>query len=175
MSRVLIISDTHFAHRNVHKFRKEFDTADEHDDFVFNSIMQTVRKRDTLWMLGDIAFDLDGWLRVQEISKAVENLNIVIGNHDTDNAMRNQQFKAMVEGGYFHKVGSMFKLNKYWLTHSPIHPDELRGRGNIHGHTHNHIIHDERYINVCCERVDYKPVNLQDIVSGHYSTYQRVN
>ena len=174
MSRVLLISDTHFSHRNICNFRTQFSTPDEHDDFIFNNIMNTVNKRDTLWMLGDIAFDLDGWLRIQEISKAVENLNIIVGNHDTDKPHRNQKFKAMVEGGYFHKVGSMFKVNKFWLTHPPIHPTELRGKKNIHGHTHNVIVDDENYINVCCEHVNYTPVNFQDIVNGHYTTHNRI-
>ena len=65
MSRVLLISDTHFSHKNICKFRADFSTPEEHDETIFNNIMKTVNKRDTLWMLGDIAFDLDGWLRVQ--------------------------------------------------------------------------------------------------------------
>lgn len=172
MSRVLLISDTHFGHRNICNFRQNFSSPEEHDEFIFNNIMNTVNKRDTLWILGDIAFDQTGWARIKQISNKVENLNIVVGNHDTDHTERNNMFKDMVSQGYFNKVGSMFKLNRFWLTHPPIHPIELRGRKNIHGHTHNVIMPDENYINICCEHVNYKPVNFQDIFDGYYTTYK---
>ena len=58
----------------------------------------------------------------------------------------------------FKEVEGMLRYKHAWLTHSPIHTDELRGKINIHGHTHFHCIDDTRYENVCMENIDYTPV-----------------
>lgn len=93
-------------------------------------------------------------------------MNFVPGNHDTDNTERQDLLKRMIGMGLFHKVGSMFKVGGFWLTHPPMHPAELRGKPNIHGHVHFATVPDNDYINVCCENVDYKPINFQMIKAG---------
>ena len=57
-----------------------------------------------------------------------------------------------------------YKYKKQWLSHCPMHPDELRGNNNIHGHIHSHTIDDPRYFNVCCERIDFQPIPFYDVV-----------
>ena len=64
----------------------------------------------------------------------------------------------------FDDVMGGFSYKGVWLTHIPIHPDELRGRPNIHGHTHNHIINDNRYLNVCMEQINYRPLEFTEAV-----------
>ena len=177
MGCVWLMSDIHFGHRAICKYRKDFQTREEHDETVFNNIVNTVRKKDILWLLGDCCFDEASYEKIAEISKAVSQLNYIPGNHDTDNSVRLEMYKKMVIDGLLHKTGSMFKLNELWLTHAPIHPDELRGKVNVHGHTHNvemmreivsyenfvWVENDPRYYNVCVEHTDYKPIKLQTI------------
>lgn len=97
------------------------------------------------------------------LSGAVENLNFIPGNHDSDTTERQEMLKEMINMGLFHNVGSMFKKGEFWLTHPPIHPAELRGKINIHGHVHNATVPDDNYINVSAENVFYKPVNMQQL------------
>jgi calcineurin-like phosphoesterase family protein len=70
----------------------------------------------------------------------------------------------------YDEVYSLFKYKNMWLSHAPIHPDELRGRVNIHGHTHYHVIDDSRYLNVCMEQIDYTPIELHELRKKIYGT-----
>ena len=163
MSVVWVISDLHFGHRNITKFRPEFETMEEHDHTLVENILASVKKRDTLWILGDCFFQDHTLEYARALSRAVDNLNFVIGNHDTDSSERQTLLKSMIGMGLFHQVGTMFKKGGFWLTHPPIHPAELRGKLNIHGHVHNATVPDDNYINVCAENVFYKPVKMQDL------------
>ena len=184
MSVVYVISDTHFGHKNICHYRKQFSSMEQHDQLILNNILETVKKRDTLWMLGDCFFQEHTIDYAKAISDSVQHLNFIPGNHDSDNTERLELLKKMINMGLFHKVGSMFKIGGFWLTHPPIHPAELRGKPNIHGHVHfATVMHERRiehspfniefvtepdpnYVNVCCENVDYKPINFQLIKAG---------
>lgn len=45
--------------------------------------------------------------------------------------------------------------------------DSLEGRinKNAHAHLHQNVIDDKRYVNLCCEHVNYTPVELEEVVS----------
>ena len=180
MRCIWIASDLHLGHKNICKFRTDFSTPEDHDNTVFNNIISKVNKRDTLWLLGDTCFNEESYRLVKELSKAVMNLNYIPGNHDTDNNIRQEMYKKMIKEDLLHKTGSMFKLGKFWLTHPPIHPKELRGKLNIHGHTHyvhmdlengleidgtSKLVRDERYINICVENWDYGPIKYQNLIA----------
>ena len=59
------------------------------------------------------------------------------------------------------------------MSHAPIHPNELRGRFNLHGHVHQNSITlpdgslDDRYINCCVEMSYGIPQSLDKL----YETY----
>jgi hypothetical protein len=56
------------------------------------------------------------------------------------------------------------------VTHIPVHTSEVedRWKGNIHGHLHDKIIDDSRYVNVSCEQTGYTPVD-KDYIYEQYS------
>lgn len=62
-----IISDTHLGHKNVHKYRQRFSTAEEHHQLVWNNIKAIDNKRNMLFLLGDIAFDFEWLQRVADL------------------------------------------------------------------------------------------------------------
>jgi calcineurin-like phosphoesterase family protein len=158
MSNVYICSDTHFGHANIAKFRPQFSTAEEHDQFLFESIMNNVTKRDQLWILGDVCFTMEAFDKfIKPIAAKVQKLKIILGNHDVERttAPTVQDYLNIDVG-----VHGMVKYKEVWLTHSPIHPDELRGKYNVHGHTHFHCVNDPRYLNVSMEQIGYIPQDL---------------
>jgi calcineurin-like phosphoesterase family protein len=169
MARLFFISDVHFGHRNICKYRPEFTSVEEHDNTIYENILSTINKRDTLWMLGDTCFTEERFKMIETISQRVGILHYIPGNHDTDSSLRQEMYKEMVKRDLFHKTGSMFKHKGFWLTHPPIHSTELRGCINIHGHTHQTqmLDHsgelDRRYVNVCVEHTNYKPINFEVI------------
>lgn len=171
MSRLLLSSDLHLGHKNIHKFRTQFSSAEEHHETVFENLATNVGKRDHLILLGDVAFNTEWLYRIQEINCIKKTL--ILGNHDTEHC--HIQDIANV----FDQVHGLWNKHGCWFSHCPMHYQELRGRKvNIHGHLHpNEImtrwydregnfwkeIEDTRYINVCLEHTDYKPVDFQDI------------
>ena len=73
-----------------------------------------------------------------------------------------ENFKKYV--GKFNRVGALFKYKEFWLSHAPIHPAELRGRKNVHGHVHNKTIIDPNYFNLSVENcLGSAPVDLRKL------------
>lgn len=160
MSTNYFISDPHLGHEHVIKFRTQFSSSQEHDDHILEQCKERLRKQDKLYINGDVAFNYEALQKIKEI-KGTKIL--ILGNHDTEWKKRGYTFKDLLE--VFDDVQSMVKWHEFWLTHCPIHPDELRGKYNIHGHIHNHVIDDPRYLNICMEHIDYRPISLEEIRS----------
>lgn len=172
MTRLLISSDLHLGHKNIHKYRTQFATAEEHHEFVFEQLATSVNKRDSLILLGDVAFDLEWLTRVADLKCAKKLL--ICGNHDTENGIKMRDLVRVYDD-----VMALYSRRNYWFSHCPIHPQELRGRkGNIHGHLHNKLVMiptnpvfpsiertDSRYINACVEHTNYKPISFADIIA----------
>lgn len=155
MANVWFISDIHAGHLNVTKWRTQFATESDHFEAVKENYHKVVTKRDHVYFLGDIAFnpsrlkDIAGWRAERKI--------LIVGNHDTERMM----MRELV--GAFQEVHSLLKYKEFWLSHAPIHPDELRGKLNLHGHCHSHLIDDKRYMNVCLEHTNYAPISLAEV------------
>jgi calcineurin-like phosphoesterase family protein len=162
MARVMMISDTHFGHKAIAKYRKEFGSMEEHDTFLLDSILSSTTKRDVLWILGDVCFDTNVFnSHFLKIVKHVNRVKIIAGNHDFERS-GTPSVQDYLNAGV--EVYGMVKYKYAWLTHSPMHEVELRGKINIHGHVHYNTVNDSRYVNVCCEAVNYKPINYQQIL-----------
>jgi len=160
MSRVFGLGDTHFGHKSILKYRTEFKTVQEHDDFIINNINKTIGKRDTFILFGDIAFDKTGIETLKRIKFCNKKI-LILGNHCAQH-MNKEETKEYFS--LFDEVIGSKKWKGAWLTHIPIHESELRNSYCIHGHTHNAIVDDTRYVSVCCEKVNYTPADLQKVM-----------
>ena len=158
MSSVYFAGDLHLGHKNIAKFRCQFDTAEEHDQYIYNMIKSCYKKRHTYYLLGDICFDLESLHKLRDVM-CYDNVKVVLGNHDTD---RELSVVDWVEAG-FTDIHSLVKYKEFWLSHAPLHPNELRGKRNIHGHCHHYKIDDSRYIGVSLEQIGFKFIGLDDI------------
>lgn len=173
MCQVKFISDLHISHKNVLNFspqhRLNADSIESHDLMLMHLIRNSVTKRDRLYILGDLILG-DASLDIFDSIPCDKIL--VRGNHD-------DRFNASDFLTVFKDVLGIVLYKKHWLTHCPIHPDELRGKGNIHGHVHTNSIRDHyhqpdpRYINVCVEALDGVPIAYQDIINGTYNRIRR--
>lgn len=148
----MFIADTHFGHRNICKYRP-FKSVEEHDETIIQNWNRVVhKKRSLVWVLGDFMFRDDS----RDIESILDRLNgriiVVPGNHDYLPYMSNIE----VYLGLVKKYG-------FWLSHCPIHPQELRGLHNVHGHVHTKTIDDDRYINVSSDVINYTPISLERI------------
>lgn len=164
MSRVFHISDAHFGHKNILNFRKIFSSIEEHDETIMQNILSSCGKRDTLWMHGDMFFTGESINKLEEICKYVGHVRLILGNHDVERMSsdrRRMGLEKILSTGA--GVFSLATKGGFWLTHAPIHPDELRGKFCCHGHVHDATLSDYRYINVSCENINYKPVERKTI------------
>lgn len=170
MSTTYIIADLHMGHRNILKYRPQFSNVEEHDSTIRENILFTVRKTDSLWLLGDCFFDENSIELLREFKARGIIVNWVLGNHDTDNAARQRLVRQILAEDLVFRVGSLFSRGGFWFSHPPIHPQELRNKFNIHGHVHTATVPDNRYFNVSCENIDYTPISsvyLKELFYGN--------
>ena len=155
MAEVYFISDLHLDHKNICNFRKNFNSVAEHNAIIKDNYHKIIKKQDKVYFLGDVAFSKKA---LEDVSKWIGTKTLIVGNHDLD---RDITMRDLCNS--FADVYSFLKYKNFWLSHCPIHPDELRGKINLHGHTHGHLINDERYVNVCLEHTNYSPISLSEI------------
>jgi calcineurin-like phosphoesterase family protein len=157
---VKIIADPHLGHKNIAKFRYFVSSPEENTKFIIREWEKNVTKNDVVYCMGDMAFDLPSL----ELLGALKGRKILIsGNHD-DMVPLSEKVKV------FEDIQGIIKYKGMWLSHAPIHPDELRGKPNIHGHVHKHTIMkknffgkrvpDARYFNACVDNVYPKTGNI---------------
>lgn len=153
MSNVYFVGDLHFGHKNIHKFREEFESESQHREFVMDKWQSKVTKRDKVFVLGDAAFTMDA---IDSINQLNGMKVLIRGNHDNLNTA--VYLKA------FKEVEAVVRYKGFWLTHIPIHPLELRGKKNIHGHVHYATIPDINYENVCLENIGFEPISWHELL-----------
>lgn len=167
MSRLMITSDLHLGHKNINKFRRQFATAEEHHEVIFDNFASNINKADSVILLGDIAFDAYWLNRIVDVKCRKKTL--ILGNHDTEYV----NIQTIVNTGAYDSIHSLFSKRNCWFSHCPIHPDEFRGRSlNIHGHLHGDIVTDlyeygppdNSYFNACVEHTKYKPISFSEIL-----------
>jgi len=140
---VWLCSDLHFGHKNIQKFRGGVESEEDNRNQIIRDWNRLVTKRDDVYVLGDAAFTMDTVKCFADLPGARKYL--IRGNHDLLN--------TSVYLKYFTQVYGLFKYKEFWLSHAPIHPDELRGKVNLHGHVHYQSIDDRRYFNCCVENI----------------------
>lgn len=152
MSKVWVCADLHLGHKNITKFRTQFTTAEEHHKTVMENFLTTVGKRDKVFLLGDIVFK-EGLEYANILSALSADLVLVKGNHDATHFWANS-------------VQGLMSYKGAWLSHAPIHEQELdyHKQFNIHGHLHGSFINDPRYFNVSLEHTNYRPILMADVL-----------
>lgn len=164
MSNVRFVADLHFGHEGCAKWRNfGVDFMNENIIAQWNSV---VHKKDTTYILGDIT---------QETSKHYHLLDellgrkiVILGNHD-----RWQDVPKLLEHvdgvagivDYRCKYLTKKGIKRAWLTHSPMHPKEVWEREiNIHGHSHDVVMPEDRYICVSLEQIDWRPKLINELI-----------
>ena len=158
MANVLFCSDLHFGHKNIGGFRAPSGVFSEEENRwrICEDWRKKVTKRDIVYVLGDACFSKE---TIFEFGLLPGKKILVRGNHD------NLSTEEYLE--HFDSVEGLVKYKEFWLSHSPIHPAELRGKVNLHGHVHYATLDDKRYFNCCPENLWWKfkssLVSLQEV------------
>lgn len=168
MSCVYVTSDWHIGHKGItEKFRTQYPTDDAHDYDILKRARDRLTKKDTLVVVGDVTWTKDGLQKIKDAEFPCRMI-MVAGNHDT---LPTEAYLQV-----FEQVHGALRYKKYWITHIPVHPQELYKCMNIHGHCHRggpyEVEGDTRYFNAILEFNDYMPVNMQkvgNIINDRYN------
>lgn len=166
---VYFTSDLHLGHKNIIKHRPVFKTLEEHDNYIIDKIL-SLGKRDVLMVLGDFMFESPNFNEyIERLKNKKCRIKLIFGNHDS--------LKLLNYPELFEVQLPLYSYKNYWVSHCPIHPDELRRRyGCIHGHLHLSKVQkyipegytfrkelDNRYFNVNIDVNEYDFVNFEEI------------
>ncbi len=149
--KTFFTADLHLGHAKIIEFepaRQHFASIEEHDQAIIDNWNSVVRKKDTVWVLGDVCFKKD---KLELLEQMNGYKHLVLGNHDN--------FSSIDYLKYFNKVHGAAEYKGYLLTHVPVHESQKsRYKHNIHGHLHSKQIDDAFYVNVSLELHNLFPV-----------------
>lgn len=169
MSNVYVTADLHLGHEWLAKEIRNFNTVEEHDDEIVGSFQKVLKKRDVLWILGDVCWTKSSLATFLGICDMVERVHVVLGNHDQ---LLHPKLDDLSAGHMdlpltIHGPGKQF--SQFMFSHYPIPASSvLPGKLNVHGHVHRGGFDENSYnngpwLNVNCEFWDYKPVSLETL------------
>jgi calcineurin-like phosphoesterase family protein len=169
-----VTADWHFNHKRILLFeRHQFETIEQHNEFIIQEYNKKVGKDDTCYVLGDV-----GWGKVGElkslISKMRGNKILIIGNHDRllPSDYKEIGFSRVIRGPMFYdeNEGIGAPAGRIILSHEPVrealdNPYVI----NVHGHLHNSDLDLPNFFNVNVARTGYAPVCLHRFVNDSLS------
>jgi calcineurin-like phosphoesterase family protein len=133
---IWFISDTHFGHEACcTKFKRRdgsplrpFANADEMDEVMIERWNERVKPHDKVYHLGDVVIN-------KKFLPLLARLNgkkkLIRGNHDI---YQDHMYREYFESIY----GVRVYVDKFIMSHIPLHPDSItkRFKVNVHGHYH---------------------------------------
>lgn len=154
MTTTWFCSDLHWGHKNIGKFRTPLVSSErENRHRIKQEWKNLVNKKDDVYIVGDFCFDME--ILPEILDMPGHKKYLVRGNHDT--------FDLGCYSKYFTNIYGLLKYKEFWVSHAPIHPCELRGKKNLHGHVHHASVRkstnsvddelDNRYLNLCPENL----------------------
>lgn len=154
-----IISDLHIKHQRINIYEKStdiFTSVEERDELIINNWNKVVKRNDSVIVLGDVF--LTGESNRIAISRRLKGSKyVILGNHDSQGALEKAGFIVLS------RKHQSYYLQGFELVHNPV---DAKSKGLIlHGHLHDLVIPDSRYMNLSCCLTNYTPVSLEQIKS----------
>ena len=174
MNNRWVCSDHHLYHNNILKFcaeQRPFDTVEEMNEVIIERHNALVKPNDHVWFFGDVVFG-DANSNLAERLEIVNRMNgikhLLGGNHDKLRAVMTEYLKYFVSIESYREFGH----NKDICSHYPVHTQQLeeRYKFNVHGHLHDIVLDDPRYINICLDNRDLYPTNWEQV----YAEYKAI-
>ena len=162
-----ICSDHHFYHERILEFcaeQRPFDTVEEMHEVMIERHNSLIKPKDHVFFVGDVVFgDPVAHLPIVERLNGIKHL--IGGNHDKLRSQMAEYQKYFVSVEAYREFGH----NKDIVSHYPVHPQQLeeRYKFNVHGHLHDIVLDDPRYINICLDNRDLYPTNLEQVYAEY--------
>jgi len=169
---IYLIGDLHLDHANIINYCARpflFSEVEEMNNVLVDNWNNTV-KENTIFFLGDLSFGRGSRPAEYWLGKLKGDIHFIRGNHET--GVKNSKEYEILE----------YKNHKFLLVHDP---DNLPIKWNgwiIHGHKHNNdmknypfINGEKKTINVGAELLNYKPIDLDFIISLKLDSIRRMD
>lgn len=169
---VYFTSDIHSNDYNCNVKYRKFESEDAYKAVLYKNWFKMIGPRDKVFIVGDVAKDEKG---LEIYAELPGYKHLVMGNHD------NLGIEKYLK--YFDKVSGFFKYKNCWVSHCPVHSQEIFGRPNIHGHLHNSCNAkykttpdrvllpdgeiDHRYFNANIDMNNYSPIPF-DLINEYF-------
>jgi len=119
MRRIFLTSDLHFGHNKEFLWGpRGFNSIEEHDKAIIENWNSVVNWDDEVWLLGDLMLN-DNVHGIHCMNQLAGKINIIRGNHDTDN--RIQEYVNIRPNILFYGLAQILKYGGYtfYLSHYP--------------------------------------------------------
>lgn len=156
---IFFTSDTHFGHKRILELGKgrPFKTVESMDAALIYNWNKTVGPKDTVYHLGDFAFDdHDPYLKQLHGSKL-----LLPGNHDNSKRLRYATgWTHVFPTPYYELKG--FLEHPIILSHYAFRVWRNSGKGALHlyGHSHGNLVGDNQCCDVGVDNWEFKPASL---------------
>lgn len=163
--KVWVWSDHHLCHKNIIAYAQRPFKSPEEFALAMIRNAQSVAPDDIVIFGGDVSFG-DAQHTKQWLSQIPGRKFLIIGNHEID---RKKKMRGIEKYG-FESFTDCLALKSsddrlIYLTHYPLFSHDLSNETiNIHGHIHEKIIPDPKFVNMCVEHTNYSPVKLLSIL-----------
>lgn len=166
MSNIFFSSDLHLGHENFLTFVDDdgnlirpFSSVEEMDEMIIERHNKVVGPSDKWYCLGDLGFDMPNL--EAKLSRMNGKKRLILGNHDYP---RKRDFEMYFR--HFEKVMESRRIGNVLFTHRPVYlgPHEVKIAANVHGHIHERVLPDDRYLNISVEQINYTPVSIDWII-----------
>lgn len=174
-NEVWFVGDLHLGHKNIITFKdnggkliRPFESIEAHDEALIDNFNALVKDEDRVYFFGDLVMKRS---QLPTLARFKGRKKLLKGNHDI---LGLKDYMPYFEDISAYRIYPDLNLI---CSHIPVHPGQLmhRFKCNVHGHLHANKVRfplgkdkesdefDPRYINICPEHTDFKPVNLEDI------------
>ena len=155
-SKIFLIGDLHWGHRNIIKYcNRPFSDVEHMNEQLIKNWNSVVSKNDIVYVVGDFA--LCAKSKIIEIGNQLNGRKrLILGNHD--GASIETYRAAGFEFVYNH---SIVLDDFYIISHIPL-PYIQPPFFNIHAHTHE-FSNSENHFCVSAENIKYTPLNFEEV------------
>lgn len=165
---IFFTADWHLDHENIIKYcARPFDNVGEMNDALLDNAISVLSKHDTLYMLGDFAWDRDTYIQYKAALDATCTVYYLEGNHDA-RFVENDGLALSIRHNH----------RRYYLCHYPMHswpPNSTM----LHGHSHGTLAETSgvhRYdvgVDTNWGGNKYFPVSIEQVIARQSGALKR--
>lgn len=174
---IFVTSDTHFSHENIIKYcNRPFKNYEEMNEILIYNWNSVVSPNDLVFHLGDFQMLKDYEILYKHLNRLNGDKILLLGNHDY------MDINEYLSAGFIdvkQRWEGIINNNRFVMSHYQMMVWNWSHKGsiNLYGHEHdrqqkipNHEIYkklniSEKKFNVCVDANNYKPVNINYIIS----------